>query len=370
MFNSMAASATGIVQFVSLLACLLILLNARVIGERLDIMDHPDTVRKRHARITPLVGGLAIMLPLFIWAGGLLLWGQSSDPRFVLAVMLCGGGATLVGYADDQSATSPSSRLLSLILLSAMALVIDPQLIPVQLNWGSFAPTSLPEWIACTFIMVAMAGYVNSVNMADGQNGIVTGMYAIWAGCLLIATAGATAGLALVLLEVVIVTFLFNMAGRTFLGDSGTYGVTFVIGLLAINAHNRFGVSAETITVWFFIPVMDCIRLMVSRALQGQAPSDADRDHFHHRLQDRVGKNYGLVIYLGAGGVSSLLVTLLPHSALVCMVVLAAFYFSFAWLTEADSEVVHSDDLGGDEASRLDASNVVRFGGSDSAERK
>jgi UDP-GlcNAc:undecaprenyl-phosphate GlcNAc-1-phosphate transferase len=174
----------------------------------------------------------------------------------------------------------------------------------------------------------------------------------------MIAAGGGTAAVAQIMFGTVLLTFLFNMVGRTFLGDSGTYGVSFAFGILAISAHNRWNVSAETIVVWFFIPVLDCIRLMVSRSLQGQAPSAADRNHFHHRLQDRVGKTYGLLIYLGVVGSSSLVASLVPHLALVCMVVLAAFYFSFAWLTEADVE--EEEDADADLDSAANAS-VIRF---------
>jgi len=369
MFYGVAGPVASLVQFVGVLICLLILANARVVAEKLDVVDHPDTVRKKHAKATPLVGGLAIIIPLMACCSALLIWGDGSDSRLLLAVLLCGGGATLVGYSDDQSSTSPSSRLLSLVLLSVTALVIDPQLIPLQINWGSFVPTAIPEAVAFVFIAVAMAGYVNSVNMADGQNGIVLGMYAIWSACLTIATANS-AGVALILFETVVLVFIFNMAGRTFLGDAGTYGVTFVFGLLAINAHNKFGISAERIAVWFFIPVTDCIRLMISRALQGQAPSDADRDHFHHRLEDRVGKTYGLYIYLGVVGSSSLLVTFLPHASLVCMIVLAAFYFSFAWLTGTDTSELQLDSSGEDESDlRETGANVLKFDSKDTVGR-
>jgi UDP-GlcNAc:undecaprenyl-phosphate GlcNAc-1-phosphate transferase len=339
---------SGAILFGASMITLLTLVNAKSIGVHLGVMDHPDTGRKRHAQVTPLVGGLAIMMALTVWAGTSLFLGLAADRNLLLTVLLCGAGATLVGYADDQSSTSPSSRILSLFLLSAIAMVIDPGLLPTQLSWGSFEPTSLPGWFAFIFVTVAMAGYVNAVNMADGQNGVVTGMYVIWATCLLLVTGGSSAATAQVLLETVFITFLFNMAGRVFLGDAGTYGVTFVFGILAIQAHNRWGVSAETITVWFFIPVMDCIRLMVSRALQGHVPSSADRNHFHHRLQDRVGGTFGLAIYLGVVGTSSLAASLFPHLALLCMVLLAAFYFSFAWLTavdiEEDQEIPSADD--------------------------
>lgn len=340
---------------------LLILLNAQQIGEFLKVMDHPDSVRKRHPRVTPLVGGLAIMIPILLWSGAVLVWGHVQNDRLVCAVLLCGAGATLVGYSDDQSSTSPSSRLLSLFLLTAIALTIEPALVPARVNWGNFQPLSLAPWAGYGLIALSMAGFVNAVNMADGQNGIVTGMFVIWSACLLSITGGVTQIVSLGLLATALIAFVFNMAGRVFLGDAGTYGVTFVFGLLAIRAHNSWGVSAETIGVWFFVPVMDCLRLMFTRLLQGQAPTDGDRNHFHHRLQDHVGKSYGLLIYLGAVGATSVAASLVPAISIVCLLLLTAFYFSLAWIdTEEAMEVRAAEAARDAERFRLVAnSNVV-----------
>lgn len=350
MHLGLLAPTNGLGLFGALMVALLILTNAGYVGEKLGVMDRPDGIRKTHKQITPLVGGLAIMVSLILWAGSMLVVGVALDTNLLIAVALCGAGVTLVGYADDQSSTSPSSRLLSLLLFAMVALVVDPDLVPATINWGSFAPTAIPAWFAFVLIAVAMAGYVNSVNMADGQNGVVLGMYTIWAACLMIVTDGTTEIVAQVLFETAFVTLLFNMTSRVFIGDSGSYGVSFVFGLLAIRAHNRWGVSAETIAVWFYIPVLDCLRLMMSRLLQGQVPSDADRNHFHHRLQDRVGEPIGLTIYLGTVGASSLVASLMPHLSLICLVVLSGFYFSFAWLAKADGD--EKSDATGAEPSR------------------
>jgi len=360
MHSALDLEGNGLILFGTLMVSILILVNARQIGDALQIMDHPDAVRKRHPQVTPLVGGLAVMVPLVLWAGVALIRNVVPDVKLVEAILLCGAGATLLGYTDDQRGTSPSSRLLSLFLLSAIALVVDPDLLPTQINWGSFAPFVFPQWFAYMFIAVAMAGYVNAVNMSDGQNGVATGMFAIWAACLMLVTGGDTASIAEVLFETVCVTFLFNMAGRVFIGDSGSYGIAFVFGILAIKAHNSWGVSAETIVVWFFIPVMDCIRLMVARLLHGRAPSNADRNHFHHRLEDRIGKTAGLCTYLGVVGASSLIASARPHLALVCTVVLAAFYFSFAWLTETEPKTNAVE-----EPEEVVVSKIIKFAGKD-----
>ena len=101
-------------------------------------------------------------------------------------------------------------------------------------------------------------------------------------------------------------------------------------------AHARGQVSLETVVVWFFIPVADCLRLLISRPLRGRSPFLADRDHFHHRLEDKMGKQQGLACYLAAVSLSSVVAALEPRFALVCLSMLSAFYFSFAWLTDAN----------------------------------
>ena len=348
---------SGILLVGALCCCIVLLANADAIAARLGVIDHPNTDRKQHGRPMPLIGGIAIIVSVLLWIVMTIAFNADViglQLHFLQAVALCGGGTALVGYADDQSPISPVSRLIALALFAIAALVICAPLRPTALVWESFGTWPMPLWFACTFVAVALAGYVNAVNMADGQDGIVGGMMAIWAICLMIVTNGVVAQLAAVLFVTVSAFVIFNLLGRTFIGDSGTYGVGFVFGLLAIMAHNQFGVKAEAITVWFFIPIADCLRLGITRAAHGISPSLGDRDHFHHRLQDKVGKTGGLCAYLGAVGLSSVIASVAPHLSLMCLILLATFYLSFAWLSSEPQEA----DLAEDEV----FDNVVTLG--------
>jgi UDP-GlcNAc:undecaprenyl-phosphate GlcNAc-1-phosphate transferase len=158
------------------------------------------------------------------------------------------------------------------------------------------------------------------------RTGLSSACLSFWSVCLMTATVGQTQSLALVLLISCAIALIFNMLGRVFLGDAGTYGVTFIFGILALRAHNSSAVSAETLAVWFFVPIADCLRLMVSRMRRGQAPSNGDRNHFHHRLQDIFGTTYSCIIYLGAVAGSSITATLVPRLSIVCLIILGAFY--------------------------------------------
>ena len=113
--------------------------------------------------------------------------------------------------------------------------------------------------------------------------------------------------------------------------------MTFVLGLLALSAYAKGHISIETVTVWFYIPVADCLRLLIVRRLQGRSPFAPDTDHFHHRLQVKLGVRYGLVAYLACVAATSFAAVLAPRFSLVCLIVLTAIYFSFAFLTDAQT---------------------------------
>ncbi|HEY0281251.1 MAG TPA: hypothetical protein VGC27_01360, partial [Rhizomicrobium sp.] len=203
----------------------------------------------------------------------------------------------------------------------------------------------------------------------DGQNGVVGSMYVIWSGCLLFVTSGTSQQIAGVLFVLSLVFLVFNLRGKLFLGDCGSYGVTFAVGLLVTLAHAKAQVSLETVIVWFFIPVADCIRLLISRPLRGVSPFMGDHDHFHHRLEDKLGKNQGLATYAVVIAASSLIATLDPRFALVCLCALSAFYFSFAWLSDATTVSVSKPESESDEVTAT-AGNVVPLTGDSAGDRK
>lgn len=168
--------------------------------------------------------------------------------------------------------------------------------------------------------------------MTDGQNGLLTGLFLIWAICLSLVSS-AESYCSLILLGAAAIVFLFNLPGRLFLGDCGSYGVTFVIAILSIRAHASGAVTVATVIAWFFVPVTDCLRLMITRRLSGRSPLSADRDHLHHRLQASFGTNAALAIYLGAVAGTAIVAAALPAVAPLSIAALVIFYGWAIWRT-------------------------------------
>ena len=111
------------------------------------------------------------------------------------------------------------------------------------------------------------------------------------------------------------VVMIFNLRGKLFLGDGGSYALSGIFGLLAIYIYNHeFAVlRADHIAVLFAIPVFDTIRLMSARMRRGQSPFAGDRTHLHHYLALRWGwPKQGLFVYLALVAVPNLLTLLWP----------------------------------------------------------
>lgn len=309
------------------LLTLVICFYARPIANRLQVFDYPRGGRKAHADPTPQVGGLAILAPLILWC--CVAWWFGSDTRFYLAVLLCGAGVGIVGVMDDQSHLSASGRLLLLGVFTLIAFAVDPALISPTIPWITFGSTPISAGLFIGGAVLALAGFVSSVNMADGIDGLVPAAMLTW--CLefdLFAT-GSVRMVSMALTGPLLVVLIFNLRRKTFLGDCGTFGVGFVLALLAIACLRTGSIASETLLVWFFLPVLDCVRVIIARLIRGRSPLRGGKDHFHHILADIFGRRRAFYVYAVAISSTSLTAAVFPRVSLYILVAIAASCLGF-----------------------------------------
>jgi UDP-GlcNAc:undecaprenyl-phosphate/decaprenyl-phosphate GlcNAc-1-phosphate transferase len=311
-----------VVALMSMAICLF----AMPIAQKLNIVDYPDGDRKGHAQPTPMVGGIAIIVPLILASGARILSTDGSPSRLLIACIVCGGATAVVGFIDDQRTVSPSARLVLLAILAFAAFAIDPALVGDHILTASGAQHEIPRWLFAGLVAIAFVGFPSAVNMADGVDGVVVALFFIWTMCIGHVSTDGIAATAHVIAAASAVTLLFNMRGRLFLGDSGAFGVAFVIGILAVAAHNAGALPVDSAIVFFFIPIVDCLRLMFLRAIDGKSPLRPDMNHFHHRLTRAFGARNAQLIYVGVVGASSALVTFVPATAMACTAAVALLY--------------------------------------------
>lgn len=293
--------------------------RADAIGRALGLLDWPDPAggRKFHAHVTPLVGGIAVVPATLI--GALLAWRDAAGSPFVAAHLLWFAGVCgalfLTGVADDRLGLGPRLRLVFSLIVFACAALYAPDFRVSFLLFTDLPALLIPGAAGILFSIVCLVGLLNAVNMADGKNGLVISLSALWAAILWWKAPAYLDPLFAALLAALAITFAFNMRGRLFLGDGGSYGLSAILGLLAIYGYNHgfddFG--AGQLALLFVVPVLDTIRLITTRALKGHSPFRADRDHLHHHIAFRFGWPRGLLVYLSLVAAPNLAALAMPR---------------------------------------------------------
>ena len=186
---------------------------------------------------TPTMGGI---VPLgLIVAGTGLFWalgqGPSAAGGFVLLSTVVGG---LIGLVDDlrsqQGGSSvgffPHQTLLAQALGAGVLCLLVPSLgelkLVVPFSAGKVSLAALPLWAWVPLVVAAFVGTVNGVNLADGLDGLATGLWSIaLLGLLGIGGGAELRGIGLVALGAG-GGFLWANAypARVFLGNVGAMG--------------------------------------------------------------------------------------------------------------------------------------------------
>ena len=286
-----------------LLYSALIVIFCNKIALRLGVVDHPGAQdHKSHAAPTPLVGGLvalppaiAILLLQFFQEGM-----SSTHAASYLALSFVTLSSLIVGFLDDRRNIPALIRLITCSGIFGVAISIRPDFVVSTLDLQGIGLKIELGWLAIPFSIFCLLAFQNSVNMADGRNGLVGGLAIIW---LLGLLSYGWHPLTLAMVSLIIGMFIAlgaNLGGRLFLGDAGTYGIGAFIGLATIWVHqSSIGLHTIDVVVMFLIPVLDMARLFVFRILAGRHPFAADHEHLHHYLDSAIGWMLGRKIYYG-----------------------------------------------------------------------
>jgi UDP-GlcNAc:undecaprenyl-phosphate GlcNAc-1-phosphate transferase len=322
--------------------------HAMRLGQGLGLLDWPDIGggRKRHERVTPLMGGTAVMIPALV---GLALAAMADVSPVVRTHLTWFAGAAgalyLIGMADDRFGLGPRLRLVSALAVFTLALVYAPDFRLAFLRFGGVDQLILLGALALPFTLACLVGFLNAVNMADGKNGLVIALSLFWVLMLWAPAPALLDPLLAAVAAALAVAFVFNMRDRFFLGDGGSYGLSALIGLLAIYVFNHAFAEwrAERIALLFAVPVFDTLRLVAWRVMQGRSPFRADRDHLHHHIAYRWGWPRGLVIYLVLVATPNLVALAFPSAGLALLAVTLLAYV--AVLVLSTRETAFSPDL-------------------------
>ena len=268
------------------------------------LIDMPSEDRKIHKRSVPTIGGIIIYAgTLFAYA----LWyaipgdpemvaGSVNEFKLIIATSLI---LFFVGVKDDIIGTAPVKKLFAHIVV-ALILVLMGDVRITGLH-GIFGVTEIPYWGSVFISIFTYVVVVNAFNLIDGVDGLAAGIgflsctfFGLW---FVVANEFGYAALSFALAGALTGFLIFNFSpAKIFMGDSGSLVIGMFICVLAIKmieypVHRLDNFWMHISKPVFAIsalayPLMDTLRVFIIRAIKGQSPFNADRNHIHHKLLD------------------------------------------------------------------------------------
>lgn len=274
-----------IIIFFSALASLFV---ARKVARRVGLVDKPNA-RKHHNGHIPLVGGVSIYISIWV----IYCLQPSWFPDFyyyITSVSLL----LFVGVLDDRYDLPVTPR----IVLQAFVAIV--------MMFSGLHLASLGDIFLGYSVGLGVLGYVitifavmcaiNAFNMVDGIDGLLGAL-----SCVSFASLGIAFSLHgknelaqwCYCLTIACVPYILLNLGipwgrkfKVFMGDAGSTLIGFtVIWLIILATQGSNAILHPVTALWIIaVPLMDMVRVMVSRVRRGDSPFKPDREHLHHIL--------------------------------------------------------------------------------------
>ena len=229
----------------------------------------------------PTLGGYSfffIFLLLFIY----IIFAQSFPFYLVISLTI----AFTFGFLDDNFHTSPFTKMIGQLLVSICFIANDIAII-----------VSDYQLFNTVFTIFWVVGMMNSINMLDNMDGIVTSVSIITLGiALMIIVQSGNINLIDVILIVgiigALIGFLFynwNPA-KIYMGDTGSQFLGVFIAAFSIKYIWNLPISGSAFTnayfvfLVFLIPITDTTAVVIKRLSKGQSPFVGGKDHTTHHL--------------------------------------------------------------------------------------
>jgi UDP-GlcNAc:undecaprenyl-phosphate/decaprenyl-phosphate GlcNAc-1-phosphate transferase len=265
------------------------------LARRVGAIDFPGE-RSLHEIPTPRLGGLAILVAVFV--AGLLWLPWDAETRSILigAVLIA-----IVGFLDDvyELAAAPKllGQIVAVIVPVSAGVTVESFTFPFlgALDPASVDLVSLPGGGAIDLgdiaTVIGIVAAINTINLIDGVDGLAAGVCAISAvtlavialsldrnaaGVLAALTAGASLG------------FLRHgfPPARTFMGDTGSNLLGYLLGVVAVQGALKTNavIALFLPLIVLTVPILDTGFVIAKRLKYGRPIYLADRSHFHHRM--------------------------------------------------------------------------------------
>ena len=267
---------------------------------KFTFLDKPDGKLKRHSNPTSLIGGLVILINLYLIFFFLMLLDIDNSifkNNFLNAIIILSTLFYLVGLIDDLKNLSPNIKLLSLILSIFFVAYLFPEINLELIKISFLKKTYYFNEYSFFFTILSFLLLANAINMFDGIN------LQIILFCLFIFIVFIIKGFLPLFFILLSISFIFlgllNFKNKVFIGDGGCYLISALVGCSFIYQYQNYEnfLFGDEIFIILLIPAIDMLRLFISRIICKKHPFKGDLNHLHHKVDNYV-KNKNLTVFI------------------------------------------------------------------------
>ena len=254
--------------------------------------------RSSHSSIATRSGGLSLFIVVFIISSSFYI---NAVTLFDYSLIIPIGLLMVVGLYDDVY--QMDFKLKFIFQVIAAKLIIDNGLIIDNLH-GLFGIYDINRIIGQLFTIFIIVSIINAINFIDGIDGLAVFIVVSFILLFEFYSNSITPfnSLSKILIISVLPSLYFNyrLKNKVFLGDSGSLMLGGIVSIYVLYALSNNYIIKESLDIHkiifvlciLFYPIIDIIRVVSIRLINGDSPFKADKNHIHHKVLSKVKSHF------------------------------------------------------------------------------
>lgn len=265
--------------------------------------DKPDGKLKKHKNPVSIIGGLIIILNLYLIIFSLEILDTNNlifEDNFSYIILILGTLFFIIGFVDDLRNLSPNLKLISIVTSIFIITIFFPEIKLDHIKISFLEHNYSFENFSLIFIILSFALLVNAINMFDGIN-LQLIFFSLFVFIIFILKGFLPLFFILISISFIFLGLL-NYQNKVFIGDGGCYLISALIGCSFIYQYKIFDnfLYGDQIFLILLIPSLDMLRLFIVRIINRKHPFKGDLKHLHHMV-NRIIKNKNITILITIG---------------------------------------------------------------------
>ena len=250
---------------------------------KVNVVDNPDGDRRINENIVPRMGGIIIYFMAVVSI--ISFYNDLTEVRFFIIASLI---IVTLGIVDDIIGVNWDKKF----LFQGIAAIFLLFFINPFFNYVTFFGYAIPHPFDYFLVFILTIGVINSVNLMDGLDGLVSGF------SLLVVSVTFLLGYYYgeVFLMILSISLMGSLIGflkfnaypaRIFLGDTGSQTLGFFLMTVSLLASLKIYGPTLDLTfpvILLGVPIVDTLKVMAVRFIKRRNLFLPDKSHTHHML--------------------------------------------------------------------------------------